>query len=65
MSERAPKPLALALTPDANHAGQMYPDQSLYSANWAPHVVKRIDQAFVAVDKAARVRMTRKSNRGA
>ena len=27
---------------DANLAGQMYPDQSLYPANSVPHVVKRI-----------------------
>lgn len=30
---------------DANLAGQMYPDQSLYPANSVPHVVKRINQA--------------------
>ena len=31
---------------DANLAGQMYPDQSLYPANSVPHVVKRINQAL-------------------
>jgi isocitrate lyase len=30
---------------DANLAGHMYPDQSLYPANSVPHVVKRINQA--------------------
>ncbi|HZG64190.1 MAG TPA: isocitrate lyase, partial [Rubrobacteraceae bacterium] len=31
---------------DANLAGQMYPDQSLYPANSVPHVVKRINQTL-------------------
>src|SRR5260370_40903074 len=31
---------------DANLAGQMYPDQSLYPANSVPHVVRRINQAL-------------------
>jgi isocitrate lyase len=33
---------------DANLAGQMYPDQSLYPANSVPAVVKRINQALAA-----------------
>ncbi|WP_339062928.1 isocitrate lyase [Tepidibacillus marianensis] len=36
---------------DANIAGQMYPDQSLYPANSVPHVVKRINQAFQRADE--------------
>jgi isocitrate lyase len=36
---------------DANLAGQMYPDQSLYPANSVPHVVKRINQAFARADQ--------------
>ena len=36
---------------DANLAGQMYPDQSLYPANSVPHVIKRINQAFQRADQ--------------
>ena len=36
---------------DANLAGQMYPDQSLYPANSAPMVVKRINQALQRADQ--------------
>jgi isocitrate lyase len=36
---------------DANLAGQMYPDQSLYPANSVPHVVKRINQALLRADQ--------------
>ncbi len=36
---------------DANLAGQMYPDQSLYPANSVPHVVRRINQAFQRADQ--------------
>mgnify|MGYP001945928905 CR=1 FL=1 len=36
---------------DANLAGQMYPDQSLYPANSVPHVVKRINQALMRADQ--------------
>jgi len=36
---------------DANLAGQMYPDQSLYPANSVPMVVKRINQAFQRADQ--------------
>lgn len=36
---------------DANLAGQMYPDQSLYPANSVPQVVKRINNAFMRRDQ--------------
>lgn len=36
---------------DANIAGQMYPDQSLYPANSVPHVVKRINQTLQRADQ--------------
>ncbi|WP_146552313.1 isocitrate lyase [Rummeliibacillus sp. SL167] len=36
---------------DANLAGQMYPDQSLYPANSVPQVVKRINQALQRADQ--------------
>jgi isocitrate lyase len=36
---------------DANLAGQMYPDQSLYPANSVPNVVKKINQAFQRADQ--------------
>src|ERR1700724_2100567 len=36
---------------DANLAGQMYPDQSLYPANSVPDVVKRINQALQRADQ--------------
>lgn len=36
---------------DANLAGQMYPDQSLYPANSVPHVVKRINNALMRADQ--------------
>src|SRR5258708_17203486 len=35
---------------DANLAGQMYPDQSLYPSNSVPQVVKRINQALQRAD---------------
>ncbi|MBF6591426.1 MAG: isocitrate lyase [Ktedonobacterales bacterium] len=38
---------------DANVAGQMYPDQSLYPVNSVPHVVKRINQALQRADQIA------------
>ncbi|HKX45449.1 MAG TPA: isocitrate lyase [Planctomycetota bacterium] len=38
---------------DANVAGQMYPDQSLYPANSVPEVVRRINQAFQRADQIA------------
>lgn len=36
---------------DANLAGQMYPDQSLYPANSVPEVVRKINQAFQRADQ--------------
>ena len=38
---------------DANIAGEMYPDQSLYPANSVPAVVRRINNAFVRADQIA------------
>ncbi|MEO6912756.1 MAG: isocitrate lyase [Candidatus Baltobacteraceae bacterium] len=38
---------------DANLAGQMYPDQSLYPVNSVPTVVKRINNAFARADQIA------------
>ena len=35
---------------DANIAGEMYPDQSLYPANSVPLVVKRINNTFTRAD---------------
>ena len=36
---------------DANIAGEMYPDQSLYPANSVPKVVKRINNTFTRADQ--------------
>ena len=36
---------------DANLAGQMYPDQSLYPSNSAPELVRRINQALQRADQ--------------
>jgi isocitrate lyase len=36
---------------DANLAGQMYPDQSLYPSNSVPQVVKRVNQALQRADQ--------------
>jgi len=36
---------------DANEAGQMYPDQSLYPADSVPNVVRRINQALMRADQ--------------
>jgi isocitrate lyase len=36
---------------DANMAGEMYPDQSLYPANSVPQVVKRINNTFQRADQ--------------
>jgi isocitrate lyase len=36
---------------DANDAGQMYPDQSLYPANSVPSLVRRINQALTRADQ--------------
>jgi isocitrate lyase len=38
---------------DANIAGQMYPDQSLYPANSVPQVVRRINQCLQRADQIA------------
>lgn len=40
---------------DANVAGQMYPDQSLYPANSVPQVVRRINNALTRADQVARL----------
>ena len=39
---------------DANLAGQIYPDQSLYPANSVPQVVRRINNALLRADQIAR-----------
>ncbi len=36
---------------DANIAGEMYPDQSLYPINSVPHVVRRINNTFQRADQ--------------
>ncbi|MEN9864562.1 MAG: isocitrate lyase, partial [Pseudomonadota bacterium] len=36
---------------DANLAGEMYPDQSLYPANSVPAVVRRINNTFTRADQ--------------
>jgi isocitrate lyase len=36
---------------DANDAGQMYPDQSLYPANSVPSMVRKINQALMRADQ--------------
>jgi len=36
---------------DANNAGQMYPDQSLYPVSSVPEVVRRINNTFVRADQ--------------
>jgi isocitrate lyase len=38
---------------DANVAGQMYPDQSLYAVNSVPDLVRRINNAFQRADQIA------------
>ncbi len=40
---------------DANNAGQMYPDQSLYPASSVPDVVRRINNALMRADQIARL----------
>lgn len=40
---------------DANNAGQMYPDQSLYPASSVPDVVKRINNALTRADQIEHV----------
>lgn len=36
---------------DANNAGQMYPDQSLYPADSVPNVVRRVNNALMRADQ--------------
>src|SRR6202166_4334496 len=36
---------------DANNAGQMYPDQSLYPADSVPNLVRRINQSLMRADQ--------------
>ncbi len=36
---------------DANDAGQMYPDQSLYPADSVPNVVRKLNQALARADQ--------------
>ena len=36
---------------DANNAGQMYPDQSLYPADSVPHVIRGINNALMRADQ--------------
>ena len=36
---------------DANNAGQMYPDQSLYPADSVPNVVRKLNQALARADQ--------------
>jgi isocitrate lyase len=43
------------LAGDANLAGQMYPDQSLYPANSVPAVVRAINNALLRADQVARL----------
>jgi len=43
---------------DANLAGEMYPDQSLYPANSVPMVVKRINNALLRADQIQTVNGT-------
>src|SRR5919109_1050140 len=38
---------------DANLAGQMFPDQSLYPANSVPQVIRRINNALLRADQIA------------
>ena len=40
---------------DANNAGEMYPDQSLYPVSSVPEVVRRINKTFTRADEIARL----------
>ncbi len=40
---------------DANNAGEMYPDQSLYPVSSVPDVVRRINNTFMRADQIARL----------
>ena len=46
---------------DANLAGQVYPDQSLYPANSVPGVVQRINNALLRAEQVARAEGTDRS----
>ena len=48
---------------DANLAGQMYPDQSLYPADSVPAVVKRINNALLRADQIERAETGTNSRR--
>jgi isocitrate lyase len=41
---------------DANNAGEMYPDQSLYPVDSVPSVVKRINNTFMRADQIQHAR---------
>ena len=41
---------------DANNAGEMYPDQSLYPASSVPEVVRRINKTLQRADQIAKTR---------
>src|SRR5690349_20336430 len=47
---------------DANLAGSMYPDQSLYPANSVPAVVKKINQALLRADQIEHAEGKRERN---
>src|SRR5438093_8477306 len=47
---------------DANLAGQMYPDQSLYPANSVPSVVRRINQALLRADQIEHAEALERAN---
>ncbi|MEY3981360.1 MAG: isocitrate lyase [Pseudomonadota bacterium] len=49
---------------DANLAGEMYPDQSLYPANSVPMVVKRINNTFTRADQIQWMEGTNPSDPG-
>ncbi len=47
---------------DANVAGEMYPDQSLYPANSVPQVVKRINNTLLRADQVQQAESAAKAN---
>ena len=53
-----PESTATYAAGDANLAGQVYPDQSLYPANSVPSVVRRINNALLRADEIAKVEGT-------
>ena len=50
---------------DNNLAGQMYPDQSLYPANSAPELVRRINNTLLRADQICRAERTEDDSAGA